>query len=76
MKGNAMATGTIKMFNQDKGFGFIKPDGAAGGNDVFVHISSFEQAGMPVPKEGDRVSYDLGTDRRTGKSRAENLRRA
>ncbi|WP_331375644.1 cold-shock protein [Sinorhizobium chiapasense] len=65
-----MATGTVKFFNQDKGFGFITPDD--GGADVFVHISTVQGAN-PL-REGQKVSYDLGQDRKTGKSKAENVR--
>ena len=65
-----MATGTVKFFNQDKGFGFITPDD--GGQDVFVHVSGV-QSGGPL-RDGSKVSYDLGQDRKTGKSKAENVR--
>mgnify|MGYP001606681275 CR=1 FL=1 len=65
-----MATGTVKFFNQDKGFGFITPDN--GGPDVFVHISAV-QSGGPL-QDGTKVSYDIGQDRKTGKSKAENVR--
>ena len=65
-----MATGTVKFFNQDKGFGFITPDN--GGTDVFVHISAV-QAGEPL-RDCTKVSYDIGKDRKTGKSKAENVR--
>lgn len=65
-----MATGTVKFFNQDKGFGFITPDN--GGTDVFVHISAV-QAGESL-RDGTKVSYDIGQDRKTGKSKAENVR--
>ncbi|AHK47218.1 putative cold-shock DNA-binding domain-containing protein (plasmid) [Ensifer adhaerens OV14] len=67
-----MATGTVKFFNQDKGFGFITPDN--GGADVFVHVSAVDDAG-PL-REGQKVSYELGQDRKTGKSKAENVRSA
>ena len=69
-----MNTGTVKWFNNQKGFGFIQP--ANGGNDVFVHISSVERAGMSTLNEGQKVSFDIVADRRTGKSAAENLRAA
>ena len=62
----------MKWFNSQKGFGFIAPDG--GGNDVFVHISAVEQAGLSTLNEGQKVSFDLVADRRTGKSAAQNLR--
>lgn len=65
-----MATGTVKFFNQDKGFGFITPDN--GGADVFVHVSAV-QAGKSL-RDGTKVSYDIGQDRKTGKSKAENVR--
>ncbi|APG87743.1 cold-shock protein [Sinorhizobium americanum] len=67
-----MATGTVKFFNQDKGFGFITPDN--GGADVFVHVSAV-QGSQPL-REGQKVSYELGQDRKTGKSKAENVRSA
>jgi CspA family cold shock protein len=66
----SMATGTVKFFNQDKGFGFITPDD--GGQDVFVHVSGVISGG-PL-RDGSKVSYDLGQDRKTGKSKAENVR--
>ena len=69
-----MNTGTVKWFNGQKGFGFIQPDN--GGKDVFVHISAVERAGMQSLNEGQKVSFDLVADRRTGKSAAENLRTA
>ena len=69
-----MATGTVKWFNATKGFGFIQPD--SGGKDVFVHISAVERAGMRSLNEGQKVSYDIVADRRTGKSSADNLRAA
>ena len=67
-----MATGTVKWFNGQKGFGFIQPDD--GGKDVFVHISAVERAGMSNLNEGQKVSFDVVADRRTGKSAADNLR--
>lgn len=69
-----MATGTVKFFNAQKGFGFIVQD--AGGPDVFVHISAVEAAGMHGLVEGQKVSYDVQADRRTGKSAAANLQAA
>ncbi len=69
-----MATGTVKWFNATKGFGFIQPDD--GGKDVFVHISAVERAGMRGLNEGQKISYDLAADKRTGKSSAENLKSA
>jgi cold shock protein len=67
-----MTKGTVKWFNGQKGFGFIQPDD--GGKDVFVHISAVERAGMSSLNEGQRISYEVVADRRTGKSSAENLR--
>ena len=67
-----MAQGTVKWFNGQKGFGFIQPEG--GGGDVFVHISAVERAGMSTLNEGQKVSFEVVADRRTGKSAAENLR--
>lgn len=67
-----MSTGTVKWFNTQKGFGFIQPED--GGTDVFVHISAVERAGLGTLNEGQKVSFDLVADRRTGKSNADNLR--
>ncbi len=67
-----MTKGTVKWFNSQKGYGFIQPDD--GGNDVFVHISAVERAGMHGLNEGQKVSFDVLADRRTGKSSAGNLR--
>ena len=67
-----MATGTVKWFNATKGFGFIQPDD--GGNDVFVHISAVERAGLSGLAEGQKVSYEVVVDRKRGKSSADNLR--
>jgi CspA family cold shock protein len=67
-----MTRGTVKWFNSQKGFGFIQPDD--GSKDVFVHISAVERAGMNGLNEGQKVSFDLVADRKTGKSSAENLR--
>ncbi len=67
-----MQTGTVKWFNSQKGFGFIQPDG--GGNDVFVHISAVERAGLNGLKEGQKISFEILADRRSGKSSADNLR--
>jgi CspA family cold shock protein len=69
-----MNTGTVKWFNSQKGFGFIQPED--GGKDVFVHISAVERAGMNTLNEGQKVSFDVVADRRTGKSSADNLRAA
>ena len=68
-----MPIGTVKFFNESKGYGFIQPDG--GGNDAFVHISAVEQAGMRSLRENQRVSYELEQDRR-GKLAATNLKSA
>ena len=67
-----MANGTVKWFNSQKGFGFIEPDN--GGKDVFVHISALGRAGMASLNEGQKVSFDVVEDSRSGKSAAENLR--
>jgi CspA family cold shock protein len=67
-----MATGTVKFFNTQKGFGFIQP--TAGSKDVFVHISAVERAGMRTLVEGQKVSYDVMTER--GKLAAGNLQAA
>ncbi|MGL4240136.1 MAG: cold-shock protein [Beijerinckiaceae bacterium] len=67
-----MATGTVKWFNGTKGFGFIQPD--QGGPDVFVHISAVERAGLRGLNEGQKVSYELVADRRSGKSSADQLK--
>ena len=66
-----MATGTVKWFNAQKGFGFIQPD--AGGQDVFVHISAVERAGMSSLNEGQKLAYEIVTDKRNGKSSADRL---
>lgn len=67
-----MESGTVKWFNAQKGFGFIQPD--QGGNDVFVHISAVEAAGLRGLNEGQKVTYDIVTER--GKSAAANLKEA
>ena len=66
-----MATGVVKWFNGQKGFGFIQPND--GSNDVFVHISAVERAGLTGLGEGLKVSYELKTDKMRGKTSAENL---
>jgi len=66
-----MAQGTVKWFNGQKGFGFIQPDD--GSKDVFVHISAVERAGMHNLNEGQKLSFDLVQNSKTGKSAAENL---
>ena len=67
-----MATGTVKWFNIQKGFGFIQPDN--GGSDAFVHISAVERAGLGSLNEGQKVSFEIVADRRTGKSSADQLK--
>jgi CspA family cold shock protein len=69
-----MAQGTVKWFNGQKGFGFIQPDD--GSKDVYVHITAVERAGMHSLNEGQKVTYDLVANQKTGKSSAENLRSA
>jgi CspA family cold shock protein len=66
-----MSTGTVKWFNGTKGYGFIQPDD--GGSDVFVHISAVERAGLRTLNEGQKVTYELEQDRRSGKMSAGNL---
>jgi CspA family cold shock protein len=73
LKENEMTIGTVKFFNENKGYGFIAPDG--GGNDAFVHISAVENSGLRTLRENQRVSYDLQEDRR-GKMAAVNLKPA
>jgi CspA family cold shock protein len=67
-----MPEGTVKWFNSQKGFGFIQP--TDGSTDVFVHISAVERAGMRNLDEGQKISFDLVTDRKSGKISAGNLR--
>jgi CspA family cold shock protein len=67
-----MATGTVKWFNSTKGFCFIQPDN--GGADAFVHISAVERAGMRELREGQKLSYELIADRKSGKMSADNLK--
>ena len=67
-----MPTGTVKWFNEQKGYGFIQPD--QGGKDVFVHISAVERSGLSGLAEGMKVSYEVQADRRTGKESATNLK--
>ena len=67
-----MATGTVKWFNSTKGFGFFQPDN--GGADAFVHISAVERAGMRDLREGQKITYELVADRKSGKMSADNLK--
>jgi len=67
-----MATGTVKWFNSTKGYGFIQPDN--GGKDVFVHISAVEAAGLRGLNENQKISYEIETDRRSGKESAGQLK--
>ena len=67
-----MATGTVKWFNSTKGFGFIQPDN--GGSDAFVHISAVERAGMRDLREGQKITYELVADRKSGTMSADNLK--
>ncbi|MCT7375214.1 MULTISPECIES: cold-shock protein [Chelativorans] len=69
-----MNTGTVKFFNSTKGFGFIQPDD--GGTDVFVHVSAVERAGLGTIVEGQKLSFDVVRDSRSGKNAADNLRAA
>jgi CspA family cold shock protein len=67
-----MNTGTVKWYNDQKGYGFIAPD--AGGKDVFVHATALERAGIRSLRDGQKVSFEIQTDQRTGKQSAGNLR--
>ncbi len=69
-----MAVGTVKWFNSTKGYGFIQPED--GGKDVFVHVSAVERSDLRSLNEGQRISYELERDRRTGKEAAVNLKNA
>jgi CspA family cold shock protein len=69
-----MATGTVKWYNETKGYGFIQPDN--GGKDVYVHATALERAGMRGLAEGQKISYEVEADRRTGKESATNLQKA
>ena len=69
-----MNTGTVKWFNDQKGYGFIQPDN--GGKDVFVHVTAVERSGLRGLAEGQKISYELQTDQRTGKTSAVNLQNA
>lgn len=68
-----MTTGTVKWFNATKGYGFIAPDD--GGSDVFLHVSAVEQAGIGSVNEGDKLSFELEKDRKSGKMSAGQLRK-
>lgn len=67
-----MNTGTVKWYNSQKGYGFIQPDN--GGKDVFVHASALESAGIRGLVEGQKISFDIQSDSRSGKSSAENIK--
>jgi cold shock protein len=69
-----MATGTVKWYNETKGYGFIQPDN--GGKDIFVHATALERAGMRGLAEGQKISYEVESDRRSGKESATNLQKA
>lgn len=68
------STGTVKWFNDRKGFGFIEPE--TGGNDVFVHINSLQKAGLHTLREGQKVTFDLQHDPKKGKDSAANIKAA
>lgn len=69
-----MNTGTVKWFNSTKGFGFIQPDN--GSTDVFVHASAVERSGMRSLSDGQKITYDIVQDRKSGKNSADNLQTA
>ena len=69
-----MEAGTVKFFNEQKGFGFIAPDN--GGNDVFVHVTALERAGLRSLTQGQKVSFDTEQDKRSGKTAVANIRAA
>jgi CspA family cold shock protein len=71
MKGQSVRTGTVKFYNSQKGFGFIQPED--GGKDVFVHATAVERAGMRGLVEGQKIGFEVETDRRSGKPSATNL---
>ena len=71
-KRGVMPTGTVKWYNAQKGFGFIQPDD--GGKDAFVHVSAIERAGLGDLSEGQKISYELVTDKRSGKMSADMLK--
>ena len=74
MEDQPQQVGTVKWFNDQKGYGFIQPEN--GGSDVFVHISAVQRAGMRTLKEGQKIAYDLQRDPTKGKGRATNLQEA
>jgi CspA family cold shock protein len=69
-----MTTGTVKWYNPEKGYGFIQPDD--GGKDAFVHVSAVERAGMSDLREGQKISFELVSDARSGKTSADKLQAA
>jgi CspA family cold shock protein len=69
-----MQTGTVKFYNDQKGYGFIQPD--SGGKDVFVHATALNRAGLQALTEGQKVSFDTAEDRRTGKVAVDNIAEA
>lgn len=71
LKGHQVKTGTVKFYNEQKGYGFIQPE--EGGNDVFVHASALERAGMRTLREGQKVSFDTQIDRRSGKTAVDRI---
>jgi CspA family cold shock protein len=71
MKGHVVHTGTVKWFNAQRGFGFIQPE--SGGRDVFVHINAIERAGLRGLAEGQKVTYDVVADARSGRTSADQL---
>ena len=73
-RNDSVATGRVKWFNDQKGYGFIQPD--SGGKDVFVHVSAVERAGLRGLAEGQKISYEVEADRRTGKESAVDLKTA
>lgn len=73
-KATAMTNGTVKFYNEQKGFGFIQPDD--GGKDVFVHASALERAGMGSLSEGQKVAFDTEQDSRSGKTAVGNIKAA
>jgi cold shock protein len=73
-KGRSMPVGTVKFFNDQKGYGFIQPEN--GGKDIFVHVTAVERSGLNGLVEGQKVSFEIETDRRSGKPAAVNLQAA